>query len=121
MRRSLQMITSGLAAALLCASSASAAVRANSASSPRLRTSPTLACNTSLQGLILQGAAQRFHHRIRLVATDQLLSAGAAWTPDPCSVSDGFRASFRFAMSQPQTTSEFPAGADGIAFVVQSE
>ena len=72
--------------------------------------------------LVLAGDAGVLGNGIRLTAA-QAWSRGAAWTATPRAVRDGFVASVSFSITDAGGVSDISGktGADGLAFVIQSE
>lgn len=70
---------------------------------------------TSTAGLNLVGTSTQFGNRVRLTAATTH-QAGGLWLADKQKVADGFRTSFAFEVSEPDSN----FGADGFAFLVQN-
>jgi outer membrane protein OmpA-like peptidoglycan-associated protein len=74
---------------------------------------------TSIRDVQLNGNAHEAEGRIRLVSAAEN-SVGSAWFTNKQRVVDGFETTFSFQITSPGSNEGFPAGADGLAFVLQN-
>jgi|GEM_PF-3477578 len=107
----------GLAGGLCLVLLASLAAPMVSEAAGTLLSYPTF---SDLTGLSLEQAAVQAGDRLRL--TQSLSQAGAVYTTDPVSLTDGFSTAFSFQFTQPSGCFDTDGvqGADGMVFVVRS-